>query len=952
MLFVNTRTLLHLLSLLSLTSVNIASGRGIFHTVHDVQGLIALSNDVNDGVANYSGTTVLLDSDIVFTKELSEQFNPIGGGTNKYFRGTFNGQGHAIKNLEMFSSRKAIGLFGLAKSAVIRNVVVDSSCSIKGTFNGTGGKNDYYTTFGGIVGYCGSGNDGPCIVENSVNMADLTYVDSGKVPYLVFMGGMAGDYEPGIYDVYIRNCANYGTISQEGQYMYASIGGIAGTCTSEGATKKRYFQNCANYGAIIHKGATVDSDGYGGIGGILAMSQDINVLENCLSAGAITAVTTIKYVGAIVGEGSETANHISHCLWTSSVGNYKACDYGDTTDVTDTSLVELSASVVEGLSSRAAGNKWNKWLHNPHQSAVAFNINGTNFVSSSAQAILLPDLAADGDGKVFRGWFADRSCDALLDPLSVGDGGAVLYGGWEYSVTFDVAGGDPVQPTRKSVIYKQLYGSLPAPAREGHTFAGWFADNTEITSESVVSVAEDHSIYAKWTVNQYNITFFFNNGTEPEVRTLDFNEEIVYPENVLKTGYTFDEWANKFERMPAKNIITMAMWTANEYNVTFDVNGGNTLPESESSKQVVYDSIYDELPKASRTGYTFTGWFTEKDGGEKVGLATKVKITEDQTLYAHWSINQYTITFEANGGSDCEEIKQDYNTQIELPKPSKTGYTFAYWCSDIDLANEYTETTMPAENKTLYAKWNINQYTLTFVFNNETEDEVRTLDYNAPIVYPENVLKTGYIFDKWDSIIEFMPADNITITAQWTANEYTVTFDVNGGNPLSGPESSKQVTYDNTYGGLPEANRTGYSFGGWYTDKTFATKITSESIVSIPNSLTLYAYWVSPFVEIVFGSKDMKESDATKFIKAYTGNNFVIERFESGPSGGTRVIIKFTDEQEAIRFVRDTASMSSSGDQLFRVVGFSAIDGSSSSVGVSPLFSFIVVVAGLVFALL
>ena len=80
-----------------------------------------------------------------------------------------------------------------------------------------------------------------------------------------------------------------------------------------------------------------------------------------------------------------------------------------------------------------------------------------------------------------------------------------------------------------------------------------------------------------------------------------------------------------------------------------------------------------------------------------------MKVTENSILYAHWRINQYTITFEVDGGSECNPITQDYNTEVVLPEPTNTGYTFDCWCSDSELSTKYTETTMPAENGSLHS---------------------------------------------------------------------------------------------------------------------------------------------------------------------------------------------------------------------------------------------------------
>ena len=117
----------------------------------------------------------------------------------------------------------------------------------------------------------------------------------------------------------------------------------------------------------------------------------------------------------------------------------------------------------------------------------------------------------------------------------------------------------------------------------------------------------------------------------------------------------------------------------------------------------------ESSPQPRGTGYTFIGWFTEEARGDEVTTGTQGTNSNDHSLYAHWTINQYTITFEANGGSDCLSIKQDYNTEITLPIPTKTEYTFAYWCSDPELRIKYEATTTPAENKTLYAMWTIKQ---------------------------------------------------------------------------------------------------------------------------------------------------------------------------------------------------------------------------------------------------
>ena len=168
----------------------------------------------------------------------------------------------------------------------------------------------------------------------------------------------------------------------------------------------------------------------------------------------------------------------------------------------------------------------------------------------------------------------------------------------------------------------------------------------------------------------------------------------------------------------------------------------------------------------TRAGYTQVGWATV-DGGEKVydfkDIYTK---NEALTLYPVWNTNKYTITFDTNGGSEIAPITQDYGTQIAAPaNPTRKGYTFKGWDKEIP-------ETMPAENITVKAQWEINQYTITFDTNGGSEIAPITQDYGTEITAPDNPTRKGYTFKGWDKEIpETMPAENITITARWKDTE-------------------------------------------------------------------------------------------------------------------------------------------------------------------------------------
>ena len=117
--------------------------------IRNASELVLLSKAVNSGT-NHSGTTVLLDADVDFSGDLSEQFEPIGKDRSHYFLGVFNGQGHMISNLTMNPSSQDVGLFGYSNGATIRNVVLGSSCTVKNIYNNT----RYEPRTGGVIGNC------------------------------------------------------------------------------------------------------------------------------------------------------------------------------------------------------------------------------------------------------------------------------------------------------------------------------------------------------------------------------------------------------------------------------------------------------------------------------------------------------------------------------------------------------------------------------------------------------------------------------------------------------------------------------------------------------------------------------------------------------------------------------------------------------------------------------
>ena len=321
-----------------------------------------------------------------------------------------------------------------------------------------------------------------------------------------------------------------------------------------------------------------------------------------------------------------------------------------------------------------------------------------------------------------------------------------------YTVTFQSEGG--------SEVASQIRANTPAdqpadPTKEGYTFIGWYKGEEKWNFADAVT--EALTLTAKWQLNQYTITFDTAGGSEVPSITQDYGTAITAPANPTKTGYTFAGWDKTIPTtMPAENITLTARWQVNQYTITFKPeNGGQDIVIKQD-----YGTAITAPANPTKTGYTFAGWDRE---------SPTTMPAENITLTAQWQLNRYTITFDTAGGSEVPSITQDYGTAITAPaNPTKTGYTFAGWDKTIP-------TTMPAENITLTARWQVNQYTITFKPENGGQDIVIKQDYGTAITAPANPTKTGYTFAGWDKTIpSTMPAGDMIITARWTENRVIV----------------------------------------------------------------------------------------------------------------------------------------------------------------------------------
>ena len=357
--------------------------------------------------------------------------------------------------------------------------------------------------------------------------------------------------------------------------------------------------------------------------------------------------------------------------------------------------------------------------------------------------------------------------------------------------------------------YGTVYGDkLPTPTKEGYVFNGWVDENgNAVSSSAAVDFMGIKYLYSTWEIGTYTLTFDSNGGSAVAPITQNYNTTVTAPQNPTKTGYTFTGWDKTIPTiMPGENLTFMANWTANTYTVSFNANGGEgTMAD--------ITATYDEAKTVSantftKEGYSFAGWALTPDGevicadnGEIRNLTAEAN--GSVTLYAIWTINQYTITYDALNGTQNVVQTYDYNVTVTAPAdPTKVGYTFKGWSG--------LPENMPAENITVEAIWEINKYTVTFDSDGGTAVSSITLDYGTVVNAPSDPTKTGYTFAGWEGLPEIMPAEDIIVTAKWTINSYTVTFDSNGGEAVAPvtQEFGSSIT-------APTATREGYTFLGW-----------------------------------------------------------------------------------------------------------------------------------------
>jgi uncharacterized repeat protein (TIGR02543 family) len=296
------------------------------------------------------------------------------------------------------------------------------------------------------------------------------------------------------------------------------------------------------------------------------------------------------------------------------------------------------------------------------------------------------------------------------------------------------------------------------------------------------------------------------------------------------------------------------------HTLTFDTAGGSVVSE------MTYNlgDVVESPTSPTKNGYTFEGWEPS---------VPSIMPAEDLAVTATWTPNTYVLSFNTNGGNTIASRNQTFQAAVNFPDtPTKSGYTFSGWNSASDgegTLYESDETYQVAGDTTLYAQWTTNTYILAFNTDGGTSVAALQYAFQAELAAPIEPTKNGYTFSGWEPVIpQSMPADDVTVNAQWTINTYTLSFNSNG---ASSVPDSVQVVYSNSLGTLPIVSRMGYFFEAWLTESSAQVPSTMPA-----SDMTLIASWTAKNYENITTPTDLDPGEAVTTNETVANGDFTI----------------------------------------------------------------------------
>ena len=499
-----------------------------------------------------------------------------------------------------------------------------------------------------------------------------------------------------------------------------------------------------------------------------------------------------------------------------------------------------------------------------------------------------PTFSGGSQEWVFGGWY---TASDLMTPYLFSfpeTNNQTLYGEWvkaseQRTVTytiFDVPGSDPASYSSDDIVAKGDRAYDPTAQTKNYitTLAGiseykyyegyelyavdgkcWFTDEACTTPyDFSTQVTQDIQLYAKLMPKSYTVTYLAEKGAAEALTTATFDYGTAIGNSApkpTKEGHALSSWKKAIDDSAwdmstpvTSDLILYADWMAATSTVTFDANGHGTAPAAQT---VTYPgTVKKPATDPAEAGYTFGGWFTDPDCTAAYDFGTAV--ASDMRLYAKWTQNVCNVTFDTNGagaGPATQTVEYGGKATEPADAPTLTGRTFGGWFTEAGCTNAYDFDTPVTKDTTLYAKWTVNEYTVTFDANGHgTAPAAQTVKHGEKATEPTALAADGFIFGGWftdaacTAAYDFAaPVEaDLKLFAKWTPAASTVTFDANG----HGTAPAAQTVKQGEKAAKPaDLAADGFAFGGWFTDKDCTTAYDFDAAVT--GNLTLYAKWTA-----------------------------------------------------------------------------------------------------------
>ena len=417
-------------------------------------------------------------------------------------------------------------------------------------------------------------------------------------------------------------------------------------------------------------------------------------------------------------------------------------------------------------------------------------------------------VSAKKDGNTFNGWLtSDNTIVTAVRDDTTYPSGRPITAQWivsSYTIVFITNGGTPVADKAGVKYGADLANELSGitTSREGHTFKGWFMDSEFQTP--CPSTMPDYTLvlYAKWEINVHTLTLNITiDGVTGEEDAITEAVEKALPGltasvtsssagsyrvtvsgvkygtslaalnslsvTIGETKYTLNGlWisggvSQPLDTMPAHNYEASATFThkSGGVTVTFYLNDGTGTVYYTLSGVTSVDGNLASVLKPTRAGHDFAGWYDAQEGGNAFEFDSSV-LKKDTVLYAHWTVHTWTLTLDLRGGSGTTSVPNvpygtamwsdgAWNALLGEEPPLRGGYVFEGWFIDSSCKQNAKDTVMPDGNLTLYAGWTAVNYRLNFEYDGGSDSFTGAI--GSVIVYPESkeVGKAYYEFVGW-----------------------------------------------------------------------------------------------------------------------------------------------------------------------------------------------------------